>query len=109
MHLRVTLAALIASAFGRASVGAAEDTRVRGGTATPESRTPSMEREAAVKKLKMPGVAINLEERCVDIEGMICLDKGMLELVACTKGSKEDESIVAIAARPMHIHTAFQL
>ena len=52
---------------------------------------------------------INFQQRCVDIEGTICLDEGMLELIACTKGSKEHESIVAIAARPMHIHTALLL
>jgi hypothetical protein len=33
----------------------------------------------------------------------------MLELIACMKGSKEHESIVAIEARPMHIHTALLL
>lgn len=65
--------------------------------------------EEAIKKLKMPGVTINLAERCVDLDGKICLDKGMLELVACTQGTKEHESIVAIEARPMHIHTALLL
>lgn len=109
VRLRLTLAWLIALAFGVAPIGAAEETTVRRETAAPESRAPSLELEAAVKKLKMPGVAINLKERCVDIDGVICLEKGMLELVACTKGSKEHESIVAITARPMHIHTALLL
>lgn len=48
--------------------------------------------------MQFPGVAIDLKERCVDIEVTICLDRGMLELVACTKGGKEHESIVAVAA-----------
>lgn len=65
--------------------------------------------EEAIQRLKMPGVTINLKERSVDIAAEICLDKGMLELIACTKGSKEHESIVAIEARPMHIHTALLL
>jgi hypothetical protein len=65
--------------------------------------------EEAIKKLKMPGVTINLAERCVDLDGKICLGKGMLELVACTNGTKEHESIVAIESRPMHIHTALLL
>ena len=56
-----------------------------------------------------PGLVINFRERCVDIEGSVCLDEGMLELVACRKGSKEHESIVAITARPMHVHTALLL
>lgn len=64
---------------------------------------------AAVSKLKFPGVSINLEERCVDVEATVCLHRGLLELVACTKGTKEHESIVAIDARPMHIHAALLL
>jgi hypothetical protein len=70
---------------------------------------PAPEKAAAGparKNVKLPGLAIDFRERCVDVEGSICLDEGMLELVACTKGSKEHESIVAISARPMHVHAA---
>lgn len=62
--------------------------------------------QTARPQLKLPGLTVNVAERCVDIEATICLDKGPLELVACTKGSKEHESIVAVEATPMHIHTA---
>jgi hypothetical protein len=65
--------------------------------------------QAAVQKLDFPGVTINLQERCVDLEGSVCLNRGALELVACTKGTKEHESIVAITARPMHVHAALLL
>lgn len=65
--------------------------------------------QAALPKLDFPGVAINLQERCVDVESSVCLDRGALELVACTKGTKEHESIVAIEARPRHIHAALLL
>ncbi len=64
---------------------------------------------AAVGKLKFPGLAINLEERCVDVEASVCLRRGLLELVACTKGTKEHESIVVMEAKPMHIHAALLL
>jgi hypothetical protein len=63
----------------------------------------------ARKNLELPGLVINFQKKCVDIEATICLDEGMLELIACVKGSKEHESIVAIEARPMHIHTALLL
>ena len=63
----------------------------------------------ALRKLKLPGIKLNLEERCIDVDATVCLHEGFLELVACTKDSKEHESIVAIAARPMHIHTAMLL
>jgi len=63
----------------------------------------------ARKNVKLPGLAINFQERCVDLEGSICLDEGMLELIACTKETKEHESIVVVRAKPMHIHTALLL
>jgi hypothetical protein len=63
----------------------------------------------ASKKFKLPGVVIDFHNRYVDLEGTVCLDQGFLELVACTKGSKEHESIVAIEANQMHVHTALLL
>ena len=74
-----------------------------------ESTVEKPAAEPARKNLELPGLVINFQKRCVDIEATICLDEGMLELIACVKGSKEHESIVAIEARPMHIHTALLL
>ena len=69
----------------------------------------SPEATKALRKLNLPGIKLNLEERCVDVNATVCLHKGLLELVACTKGTKEHESILSVAARPMHIHTAMLL
>ena len=69
----------------------------------------SPEATKALRKLNLPGIKLNLKERCVDVNATICLHKGLLELVACTKGTKEHESILSVAARPMHIHTAMLL
>lgn len=102
---RVTMLAMFVSAFGGVPADAAEEKP----PAVAESVVPDPALEEALKKLKFPGVAINLKEGYVDIEAKICLDRGMLELVVCTNGGKEHESIVAIAARPMHIHTALLL
>ena len=66
--------------------------------------------KAARKPVKLPGMVVDyFEKRCVDLEGTICLEKGLLELIACTKGSKEHESIVALSARAMHIHMGLLL
>ncbi len=70
---------------------------------------PASGLEAALEKLKLPGVKINLKELCVDVDGSICLDQGALELIACTKNSKEHESIVTIDAKAKHIHAALLL
>jgi hypothetical protein len=69
----------------------------------------SPEMKAALDKLVIPCVKINLEERCVDIESRVCRREGMLELIACTKDSKEHESIIMIEAKPSHVHTALLL
>ncbi len=85
---------------------------VSGGAEPASGDKPPSEEPAAKparKNFKLPGMVINFQKRCVDIEGSVCLDQGMLELIACTKGTKEHESIVAIAARPMHVHTALLL
>ena len=63
----------------------------------------------ALRNLKLPGIQLNLDERSIDVNATVCLHKGLLELVACTKGSKEHESIISIEARPVHIHTALLL
>ncbi len=63
----------------------------------------------ARKNVKLPGLVVNFQKRCVDVEGSVCLDEGMLELIACTKRTKEHESIVVVHAKPMHIHTGLLL
>lgn len=63
----------------------------------------------SAEPVKLPGLEIDVEKRTIDVESEVCLDEGALELVACTKGTKEHESIVAVEARPIHIHTALLL
>lgn len=65
--------------------------------------------EEALKKLKLPGVEINLKERCVDVASTVCLAEGALELIACTKNTREHEAIIMIEAVPKHVHTALLL
>lgn len=65
--------------------------------------------QPAGKNVKLPGLVIDFQARCVDLEASVCLEEGMLELIACTKETKEHESIVVISARPMHVHTALLL
>lgn len=65
--------------------------------------------EEALARLDLPGVTINLDERCIDLDSIVVLHDGALELVACRVGTKEHESIVAVKAQPMHIHTALLL
>jgi hypothetical protein len=73
------------------------------------SRTISPELRAAIGKLALPGVKINLDGWCVDVDSRVCLKEGLLELIACTKDTKEHESILMIEAKPSHVHAALLL
>ena len=69
---------------------------------------PAKLREA-IDRLKLPGVKINLERKSVDVEATVSLQAGLLELIACTKDTKEHESILRVDAKPSHVHAALLL
>ncbi len=110
-------AAIAPLAFSLVVVLSVFSDRIRGDEPSPADKsaqvvepTPgNVATKPARKNVKLPGLLINFQQRCVDLESSVCLDRGFLELIACTKGSKEHESIVALTARPMHIHTALLL
>ncbi|MCH7227102.1 YdjY domain-containing protein [Haloferula sp. A504] len=76
---------------------------------TPSGERPAAEAEAAPKPLALPGMKINVEEQCLDVEAEVCLVEGYLELVACTEQTKEHESIIAVKAKAAHIHAGLLL
>ncbi|MCH7720211.1 MAG: hypothetical protein IH988_04375 [Planctomycetes bacterium] len=53
-----------------------------------------------------PGVRIDWPRRRVEIEGMVVLRDGLLELFACTQGTREHESILVVRPRPLHVYQA---
>lgn len=65
--------------------------------------------DATLEKLNLPGIRIDAKQKHVDVDGAVCLDTGALELVACTKNTKEHESLVLLNAKPVQIHTALLL
>jgi len=67
------------------------------------------DKEVKAKSAALPGVTLNRAEGFVDLNATVALRDGLLELVACTSGTKEHESLFAIAARPRHVHLALLL
>lgn len=56
---------------------------------------------------KLPHIQINLEKKHIDLEAKVVLRQAdWLELLACSPGSREHESILTIPAKPSHIHLA---
>lgn len=119
MKDRYTAALVLMLLVGLAGValgeGAAPPSAAASGAKAEQPPATEPPEEAGVSEsrylgeLKFPGLRINVEAGYLDIEAEICLDKGGLELVACKVGTKEHESIVSVAAQPLHIHTALLL
>ncbi|MEM7235284.1 MAG: DUF6288 domain-containing protein, partial [Planctomycetota bacterium] len=77
----------------------------------PETTSPTKSPSARSfeEGVTLPGIEIDVADRCVDGDAQVCIRQGTVELNASTKDSKEHESIVVVDARPMHIHTALLL
>lgn len=56
-----------------------------------------------------PGIRIDWDAREVLVEGQVILREGAIELFACSPRTREHESILLVAARPMHIFQAMGL
>lgn len=61
------------------------------------------------EELAMPGLKILVKKGYVDVDAKVCLTEGMLELIACTKDSKEHESMIMVEPKAAHIHAALLL
>ncbi len=67
------------------------------------------EKEGEKPKPKLPGITIDRDAGVVDVEATFAARDAYLELIACTAGSKEHESLVAIKAKAQHVHFALML
>ena len=57
------------------------------------------------KQTKLPGLVINQTDKTLEIQSKVVLrDADWLELLLCSSGTKEHESILSTKARPSHIH-----
>lgn len=80
-----------------------------GPDAARDAAPPEASKAEPIPELRFPGLTINARERCIDVDATVCLSEGALELIACNIDGKVHESIVAVEARPSHIHTALLL
>lgn len=61
------------------------------------------------EKVELPGITIDAKQKRIDVAAKVALDAGLLELVVCTRDTKEHESLLIVDAVPMHIHAALLL
>ncbi len=75
--------------------------------AAPAGKRPLAKDPPGMKRL-MPdyNVWIDPEHKRVVLDGVVCLREGQLEMFACTRGTKEHESIVAADTKAYAVHAA---
>lgn len=61
------------------------------------------------EELIMPGLKIMIKKGYIDVDAKVCLAEGFLELIACTKDSKEHEALISVEPKAAHIHAALLL
>lgn len=71
--------------------------------------TPKVEISPDREEITLPGLKVLVKKGYVDVDAKICLTEGLLELVACTKDSKEHEALIAIEPKAAHVHAALLL
>ena len=78
-----------------------------GATASPGPK-PTPEPVGQLKTFA-PGVRIDWAQRVVEVDAVVVLREGPLELLACSPRTREHESILSVQARPMHVYQAMGL
>lgn len=71
--------------------------------------TPKVEISPDREEITLPGLKVLVKKGYVDVDAKVCLTEGLLELVACTKDSKEHEALIAIEPKAAHVHAALLL
>jgi hypothetical protein len=74
--------------------------------ATTEAKTPPIDRARLHRVSPDSAVWIDKENKRVIVEGEICLTKGLLEMFACPRDTKEHESVVSANAKAYVVHAA---
>lgn len=73
----------------------------------PTPPAAAWETQPAVNPAKLPFVRINREKHWIDFDAKVVLRDGQwVELLVCTPGTREYESILSTEARPSHLHLA---
>jgi hypothetical protein len=90
----LTLSAVLGPRHGVADV---EQTESKGVFATPAGLT---------RLAPDADVWHDIKQKRVIVDGRVCLRRGALEMFACSQGTKEHESIVAVNSKAQYVHAA---
>ncbi|WP_372367990.1 YdjY domain-containing protein [Candidatus Uabimicrobium sp. HlEnr_7] len=59
--------------------------------------------------INLKGINVNLEQKTIEIDGVVNMNKGLVELLATAPGGKEHESVLKLLCNPSLLHTALLL
>jgi hypothetical protein len=92
---------------GEASASKTASAKTTDKSATDENRTNPADPKTPLKRL-LPeyDVWIDVKNKHVVIDGEVCLTRGLLEMFACLRGSKEHESVVSVNTKAYVVHAA---
>lgn len=76
---------------------------------TPGATSGAVSEKSRAGRTFAPGITIDWDEPAIRVEAKVVLREGPLELFACSPQTREHESIIAVAARPLHIFQAMGL
>jgi hypothetical protein len=74
--------------------------------ASAEGKTPPIDTAKLKQVSPDAAVWIDKENKRVIVEGQVCLTRGLLEMFACPRDTKEHESIVSVNAKAYLVHAA---
>lgn len=76
------------------------------GAEKPAADKPMVEKtpDGLVRYSPKHDVWMDTKRKAVIVDGKICVRDGFLEMLACPKGTKEHESIIAVNCLPEHVH-----
>lgn len=107
----MVMAATGAMFYGLAAAAPAQEANTETSPASQKAEGPQPYRApAAPAKAEMRGIKLDREAGHLDLDAKVVLREGeWLELLACTPGTREHESILTVEARPRDIHLALIL
>lgn len=77
------------------------------GAPATRSATPPATAPSPAQAVNMPGIHVNLKHHWVDLDAKVAHRAGKwLELLACSPGTRDYESLLTVAAKPRHIDLA---
>ena len=59
--------------------------------------------------ITFPGLRVDTRRGFLEVDGRICLQRGLIEVFACTSYGKVHEAVVVVDCRPEHLHAGLLL